>query len=268
MNSDHFKPFAVVTGGSNGIGYELAKQFIHNGYDVLIAAEDDAHLSEAGRTLSASCRGSQVETVKVDLATSEGREALQGAITRIGRPIDALCVNAGIGLGGPFLETDLDREMEMLNLNVVGAVHLTKLVVREMASRNHGGILFTSSIAGTMPTPFEAVYGATKAFLRSFGESLHNELKDTGIHVTVLMPGVTDTTFFHRAEMDDTKAGAGSKDDPAMVAKTGFDALMAGRDKVVAGLKNKVMVGMNAARSEQATAASHRKMVEPGSANS
>ena len=268
MNSDQAKPFAIVTGGSNGIGYELAKQFLQNGYDVLIAAEDDGHLAQAARSLAASDGGSQVETVKVDLATSEGREALYSAITRIGRPVDALCVNAGIGLGGAFLETDLDRELEMVNLNVVGAVHLIKLVLHDMAARNQGGILFTSSIAGTMPTPFEAVYGATKAFLRSFGESLHNELKDTGIHVTVLMPGVTDTNFFHRADMDDTKVGAGSKDDPAMVAKTGFDALMANKDKVVAGLKNKAMVGMNAVRSEQAAAESHRKMAEPGSAHS
>ena len=266
MNSDQAKPFAVVTGGSSGIGYELAKQFVQNGYDVLIAANDDGHLAQAARSLAASDGGSQVETVKVDLATSEGREALYSALTRIGRPVDALCVNAGIDLGGPFLETDLDREVEMMNLNVVGAVHLTKLVLRDMAARNQGGILFTSSIAGTMPTPFEAVYGATKAFLRSFGESLHNELKDTGIHVTVLMPGVTDTNFFHRADMDDTKVGVGSKDDPAMVAKTGFAAFMAGKDKVVAGLKNKAMVGMNAVRSEQATAESHRKMAEPGSA--
>ncbi len=266
MNPDQSKPLAVVTGGSNGIGYELAKQFVQNGYDVLIAAEDETHLAEAARTLAASDGRPKVETVSADLATAAGREAVQGAIRRLGRPVDALCVNAGIGLGGPFLETDLDREMEMLNLNVVGAVHLTKLVLRDMAARDSGGILFTSSIAGTTPTPFEAVYGATKAFLRSFGESLHSELKDTGIHVTVLMPGVTDTNFFHRAEMDDTKAGAGSKDDPAMVARTGFDALMAGRDKVVAGLKNKAMVGMNAIRSEQWTADSHRKLAEPGSA--
>ena len=268
MNANQSKPFAVVTGGSSGIGYALAKQFVQNGYDVLISAADDAHLAEAARTLPAADCGSQVETVKADLATFEGREALHSALIRTGRPVDALCINAGIGLGGPFVQTDLDREMEMMNLNVVGAVHLTKLVLRDMAARNQGGILFTSSIAGTMPTPFEAVYGATKAFLRSFGESLHNELKDTGIHVTVLMPGATDTNFFHRAEMDDTKVGAGSKDDPAMVAKTGFDAMRANRDKIVAGLKNKTMVNMNVARSEQATAESHRKMSELGSAHS
>ena len=267
MDIEHSRPFAVVTGGSNGIGLELARQFAQNGYDVMIAAKDGVHLAEAARTLSAAVRGARVETVSADLATAEGREALHGAVVRTGRGVDALCVNAGVGLGGPFLETDLGREVEMMNLNVVGAVHLTKLVLRDMVARDQGGLLFTSSIAGTMPTPFEAVYGATKAFLRSFGESLYNELKDTGVHVTVLMPGVTDTNFFHRAEMDDTKAGAGSKDDPAMVAKAGFNALMANRDKVVAGLKNKAMVGVNAVRSEQGAAESHRAMAEPGSAN-
>ncbi len=266
MSADQSRPLAVVTGGSNGIGYQLAKQFIQNGYDVLIAAANQVHLTEAAHTLAASDGTAKIETAAVDLASFEGRKALEGAIQRTGRPVDVLCVNAGIGLGGAFVETDLEREMEMINLNVTGAVHLTKLVLPDMVARNQGALLFTSSIAGTMPTPFEAVYGATKAFLRSFGESLHNELKDTNLHVTVLMPGVTDTNFFHRAEMDDTKVGAGSKDDPATVAKTAFDALMAGKDKVVAGLKNKAMVGINALRSEQATAESHRKLAEPGSA--
>ena len=155
----------------------------------------------------------------------------------------------------------------MIDLNCRGAVQLTKHVLRGMVARDSGRILFTSSIAATMPDPFEAVYGATKVFLRWFGETLHNELKDTGVHVTVLMPSVTDTNFFHRADMDDTKAGASdSKDDPATVAKAGFDALMASKDKVVPSLKNMVMAAVADALPDATAAQIHRGMSEPGSA--
>jgi short-subunit dehydrogenase len=265
MTDTTLKPFAVVTGGSNGIGYELAKTFISNGYDVLIAAETASHLGEAAQSLASA--GARVETHASDLSTEDGVESLYQAMQQLGRPVDALCVNAGFGLGGAFAETDLQRELKMIDLNCRGAVQLTKLVLKDMVARDSGKLLFTSSIAATMPDPFEAVYGSTKVFLRWFGEALRNELKDTGVGVTVLMPSVTDTHFFNRAEMLDTKAGASDKkDDPADVAKAAFDALMADKDKVLPLAKNKVMGAIADALPDTAAAAVHRGMSEPGSA--
>ena len=258
------RSFAVVTGGSNGIGLELARQFLGNGFDVLIAGEDDSHTEDVASTLRAE--DASVETWAGDLGRSDQVDALYAAIHASGRPVDALCVNAGFGLGGAFVDTDLARELQMIDVNIRGAVQLTKLVLKDMVAADAGRILFTSSIAATMPDPFEAVYGGTKVFLRWFGEALRNELKDTGIDVTVLMPGVTETNFFNRAEMMDTKAGQmESKDDPAVVAKAGFDALMAGRDKVLPTLKNKVMGAIADALPDTAAAQVHRGLSKPGS---
>lgn len=261
MTATTSRPLAVVTGGSNGIGFELARQFAENGHDLLIAGESEEHLRDAARALGAS--GAQVETYAGDLGQSASIEGLYSALG--GRPVDALCVNAGIGLGGPFAETDLATELQMIDLNIRGAVQLTKLVLKDMVARDAGKILFTSSIAATMPDPFEAVYGGTKVFLRWFGEALRNELKDTGITVTVLMPSMTETNFFHRADMDDTKAGQANKDDPAVVAKAGFDALMRGDDKVVPTLRNKIMGAIADALPDKVAARVHRGLSEPGS---
>ena len=263
--SEHQRSFAVVTGGSNGIGFELARQFLRNGFDVLIAAQDAAHLDEARGQLSAG--GGTVTCWAGDLGREDQVDALYAAIREAGRPVDALCVNAGFGLGGSFAETDLKRELSMIDVNVRGAVQLTKLVLKDMVARDAGRILFTSSIAATMPDPFEAVYGGTKVFLRWFGEALHEELKGTGVSVTVLMPSMTETNFFPRAEMMDTKAGTANKDDPAVVAKAGFDALMAGRDKVTPTLKNKIMGAVADLLPDAAAARVHRGLSEPGSAS-
>ncbi|WP_152048103.1 SDR family NAD(P)-dependent oxidoreductase [Aureimonas psammosilenae] len=266
MSNTTSRPLAVVTGGSNGIGFELAVQFVENGYDILIAAENAAHLEEAATRLRRN--GAEIAVHAGDLSTEQGVDGLYEAIRSGGRPVDALCVNAGVGLGGAFAETDLQKELKMIDLNVRGAVQLTKLVLKDMAARDAGKILLTSSIASTMPDPFEAVYGATKVFLRWFGEALHNELKDTGVSVTVLLPGVTETNFFNRAEMMDTKAGASnSKDDPAVVAKAAFEALEAGKDKITPTLKNKVMGVVADMLPDRAAAQIHRGMSEPGSAN-
>lgn len=256
------RPFAVVTGGSNGIGFELARQFVDNGYDVLIAAEDAAHLRDAQARLSAG--GATVETHASDLSTEPGVDSLYQSIGT--RAVDALCVNAGVGLGGPFAETDLQAELKMIDLNVRGAVQLTKLVLPGMVARHAGKILFTSSIASTQPGPFEAVYSSTKIFLRWFGYSLRNELKDTDIHVTVLMPSVTDTDFFERADMMDTRAGTmENKDDPAVVAKAGFNALMADKHKVVPTVKSKLMAAAGDIIPAPIAAQVHRVLSEPGS---
>ena len=262
MSSTDTRPFAVVTGGSNGIGFELARQFLENGHDVLIVAQDEAHLADAARRLSAI--GGRVETHAADLSREAEVDGLYRALA--GRQVEALCVNAGVGLGGPFVETDLQAELRMIDLNVRGAVQITKLVLKDMAARDRGKVLLTSSIASTMPDPFEAVYGATKVFLRWFGEALHNEMKDTNVSVTVLLPGVTDTDFFNRADMMDTKAGQTSqKDDPAVVAKAAFAALQAGTDKVTPTVKNKIMGVVADMLPDKLAAQVHRGISKPGS---
>jgi short-subunit dehydrogenase len=256
---------AVVTGASSGIGLELAKLFATNGYDLVIVAEDEGIESVADQLRSL---GPMVEPVQADLATQDGVEELWNRVQETGRPVDAIAINAGVGVGGPFTETDLDEEINLINLNVTGAVHLAKHVVQHMSERGEGKILFTSSIAADMPAPFEAVYGASKAFLLSFSEALRNELKDTNITVTALQPGPTDTNFFDRAGMQDTKVGADKKDDPADVARDGFEAMMAGKDKVVAGsFKNVVQSKMAHVTPDTMTAEMHRKLSEPGSAS-
>jgi short-subunit dehydrogenase len=255
---------AVVTGASSGIGYELAKVFGEDGFDLLIAAED-GELTQAQERLQEIAPS--VEAHRVDLATEAGVIELYRHIAATGRPVDCLALNAGIGAGGAFAtETDLADELKLVDLNVRSTVHLCKLVLLDMVERDEGRILFTSSVASTMPGAFQAVYNASKSFVQSFALAIRNELKDTGITITSLMPGPTDTEFFERAEMEDTKVGAGEKDDPAEVARQGFDALMAGKERVVGGsLKNKVQVAAGRVLPDSAKAEMHRKMAEPGS---
>jgi short-subunit dehydrogenase len=258
------RQLAVVTGASSGIGFELAKVFAAEGFDLIVAAEDE-ELAEASRELNQV--GRVVESVRVDLSRPEGVEGLYEKITADRRPIDALCLNAGIGAGGDFArETALAKELRLIDLNVRSTVHLCKLVLADMVRRDEGRILFTSSVASTMPGSYQAVYNASKSFVQSFAEGIRNELKDTGVTITVLMPGPTDTEFFERAEMEDTAVGSGPKDDPAEVARQGFDALMAGKEKVVGGsLKNKLQTAVAGVVPDSVKAEMHRKMAAPGS---
>lgn len=263
MNAISTRPLAVVTGASNGIGYELAKQFAEHGFDLIVTATGSS-IEKAAQTLEQL--GTNVETVEADLATYEGVETLYHQIRATGRPVEAIAINAGVGVGGQFTETDLKEELNLIELNVTSSVHLAKHVVKDMVARGSGKILFTSSIASLQPGPFEAVYAASKAFVRSFAEGIRNELKDTGVTVTALMPGPTDTNFFHQADMEDTKVGSNKKDDPAEVAKQGFDALMAGKDSVVAGsLQTKIQGNVSKVLPDTVNAEAHRKLTEPGS---
>lgn len=194
-------------------------------------------------------------------------EKLYAEIVAVGRNVDAVAINAGIGVGGDFRKTDLKTELQIVDLNCRSTVHLAKRVIPPTTQRKVGRILFTSSIAAMMPDPFEAVYGASKAFVYSFAQALRNELKDTGVSVTALMPGRTDTNFFHRADMDDTKAGASKKDDPADVTRQGYEALMAGKDHIVAGsFKTKAQAAAIGVMPDTVKAQVHRSMAEPGSA--
>jgi short-subunit dehydrogenase len=259
------RPFAVVTGASSGIGLELARQFVDHDFDVLICAEDTG-IHTAVAELAGS--GASVEPLQVDLTSYEGVETLYAAIVATGRPLDAIALNAGVGRGGAFLDTDLADELSMIDLNVASTVHLAKRVLPAMVARDQGRVLVTSSIASTMPGSFQSVYNATKSFLQSFTEALQNELKDSHVTLTSLMPGPTDTNFFLRAGMGDTRVGQGAKDDPAQVAKQGFKALMNGEDKLVAGsLRTKAQGLANKVLPDSLKAEAHRQMAEPGSAD-
>jgi short-subunit dehydrogenase len=260
------RQLAIVTGASSGIGYELAKQFAAHGYDLIAVAEDPG-IARAARDFEDL--GATARAVQVDLATYDGVEEVYREVNTLGLPVDAAAVNAGIGISGEFARgTDLAAELKLLALNVVSSVHLAKRLLPDMLRRGSGRLLFTSSIAGTMPGPYEATYAASKAFLYSFAEAVRYELRDTGVTVTALLPGPTDTHFFERAGLTDTRLGEVRKDDPAEVARDGFEALMAGKDHVVAGsLRNKVQVLAAKTMPPATTAAMHGRMSEPGSAH-
>jgi len=257
---DPAKPLALVTGASTGIGYELAKLCAQNGYDLLIAA-DQAKVHDAANDLEAL--GAVVEAVEADLATLEGVDKLYAQLN--GRPVAALLANAGHGLGHAFLDQDFAQVRHVIDTNITGTIYLIQKVGRDMRGRGEGRILITGSIAGFMPGTFQAVYNGTKAFIDSFSFALRNELKDSGVTVTCLMPGATETEFFERAGMEDTQIGQDKKDDPADVAKVGFDAMMRGDGDVVSGWKNKLTTVLASVTPAGMLAEQHRKMAEPGS---
>jgi uncharacterized protein len=253
---------AVVTGASTGIGLELARLCAQRGFDLIIAA-DEPLIENAARELSQA--GVKCTPVQCDLATAEGVEKLTGEIARSGRPVDALLANAGRGLGKGFLDQDLNDAMKVIHTNIDGTVRLIYNVAKGMRERGQGRVLITGSIAGLMPGTFQAVYNGSKAFLDSFSVALSNELKDTGVSVTCLMPGATETDFFERADMADTKVGSSDKMHASDVAKTGFDAMMNGELKVVAGFANKMRAAMSHVAPDSTLAEMHRGMAEPGS---
>ena len=254
-------PLAVVTGASSGIGYQLARQCAICGFDLLLAA--DRSLDQAVEKLSAL--GVSVDGVQADLATADGVEELCAAID--GRPVDALLANAGHGLGGGFLDQDFEDVRHVVDTNITGTILLVHKVAGAMRRRRRGRILITGSIAGYMPGTFQAVYNGTKAFIDSFSWALRNELKGTGVSVTCLMPGVTDTDFFERADLMDTRLGTDDrKMDPAEVARIGVKAMMQGEGDVIAGFRNKLKVAMASVIPAGVLAEQHRKLAEPGSA--
>jgi short-subunit dehydrogenase len=260
------RPLALVTGASSGIGLELARQFAQNGFDLVVNAED-AGLAPAAQELRAT--GATVTEVRSDLRTAEGVDTVWATVATAGRPLAAVALNAGVGQGGAFVNNAIDGEQEIIDVNITSTVRLAKLVLRDMVGRGEGRVLFTSSIASTMPGSFQAVYNASKSFVQSFAQALQEELKDTGVTITSLMPGPTETNFFHRAEMDDTKIGASSKDSAAEVAEQGFTALMKGEKKLVGGgMTTKAQAAAARILPDSAKAKLHRGMAAPGSAPS
>jgi uncharacterized protein len=256
------RPLAIVTGASTGIGFELAKCCAEDGLDLLIAA-DEPEIEDAARALRSA--GGNVDAVQADLATLQGVETLYQATG--GRPVSALLANAGRGLGHAFLDQDFDDVRHVIDTNVTGTVYLIQKVGRDMRARGEGRILITGSIAGFMPGTFQAVYNGTKAFLDSFAFALRAELKDSGVTVTCLMPGATETEFFERAEMLDTRVGAGKKQAADEVAKSGYSAMKRGEGDVVTGWQNKLRAAMAHVTPSGVLAEQHRRMAEPGGAN-
>jgi short-subunit dehydrogenase len=255
------RKLAVVTGASTGIGLELARLCAQNHFDLVIAA-DEPLIENAARELRQN--GVECTPVQADLSTIEGVNKLLAACQSAGRPVDVLMANAGIGLGRAFLDQDISQALKVVHTNIDGSIYLIHEVAVPMRERGEGRILITGSIAGLMPGTFQAVYNGTKAFLDSFSVALSNELKDTGVTVTCLMPGATETDFFERADMLDTKVGSDEKAHAADVAKTGFDAMMKGELKVVAGMGNKLRAAMSHVAPDAALAQMHRGMAEPG----
>jgi short-subunit dehydrogenase len=257
------KPLAVVTGASSGIGFELAKQFARHGYDLIINAEDEG-LGAAAEQLRTD--GIRVEPVQADLRSYEGVERLYAAINATARPVSAAALNAGVGQGGAFVDNDLADEIAIIDLNITSTVHLAKRLLRDMVARGEGRVLISSSIASTMPGSYQAVYNASKAFLQSFGIAVRDELRGTGVTITSLMPGPTDTGFFTRADLEDTRIGQAPKDAPAQVARMGFDALMKGEQRVVASsVTTKAVEAANKVLPDRIKAAAHGVMSKPGS---
>jgi short-subunit dehydrogenase len=257
--AENARPLAVVTGASTGIGLELGKLFAGDGFDLVLAA--DTSLADAQQACEAL--GARVEVLQTDLSTQDGVDALYALIGA--RPVDALAANAGHGLGQSFLDQDFDDILHVINTNITGTTRLLHLIGRSMRARGEGQILLTGSIAGLMPGAFAAVYNASKAYVDSFSFALRNELKDTGVSVTVLMPGPTETEFFHRAGLDDTAVGQARKMDAGKVAEIGYAAMKRGDGDVVAGLMNKLQAASAAIMPQTALAEMHRKQAEPGS---
>ena len=254
------RPLALVTGASTGIGYELAICCAKEGFDLLVVA-DQPKINEAAAQLRNY--GVDVEAVETDLATREGVDKFYQAVN--GRSVDALLANAGHGLGGAFLDQDFEDVRHVIDTNITGTIYLIQKVGRDMRAQGRGRILITGSVAGFTPGTYNAVYNGSKAFIDSFSFALRAELKDSGVTVTCLMPGATETEFFERAGMEDTKVGQSEKDDPADVAKVGFEAMMKGEGDVVSGFKNKVMTTVASVTPAGVLAEQHGKKAKPGS---
>ena len=254
--------FAIITGASTGIGFELAEIAAENGYDLLVVA-DEPLIDAAARDFQQ--HGVTVDSIEADLATLEGVDRLLDAAQ--GRRIDLLCANAGRGLGRDFLSQAVTDWRRVVDTNITGTVYLLQRVLQQLVAQGEGKVLITGSIAGFIPGSFQAVYNGTKAFIDSFADALRNELKDEkGITITTLMPGPTETEFFDRADMMDTKVGQQEKDDAGKVARDGWDALMKGEAHIVSGWKNKLQAAAAHVTPAAVMAEQHRHMAEPGTA--
>jgi short-subunit dehydrogenase len=255
--------FSLVTGASSGIGKELARVTAERGSDLLIVSDTD-EINGAARELARTDR--LVIPVQADLSTKQGIDALYAKAQEIGRPIDALFANAGRGLGQAFLDQNPAEVQRVIDTNVSGTVYLLHRFVNDMRRQGWGRVLITGSIAGMMPGTYQAVYNASKAFVNSFAYALRHELVDSGVTVTVLMPGPTESDFFESADIEDTKLGTGPKDDPAAVARVGYEAMLRGDGHEVSGFANKLQAAMTRVLNDDQLAKMHEGLARPGSA--
>jgi short-subunit dehydrogenase len=253
---------AVVTGASTGIGFELARVCAQEGFELIVVA-DEAAIETAAQSIRSASHVT-VTPVQADLSTEQGVEHVLAVIGD--RRVDALLANAGLGLGDAFLDQPWNGIRHVIDTNVTGTLYLIHRVGHAMRAQGSGRILITGSIAGFMPGTYQAVYNASKAFLDSFSFALRAELQESGVTVTCLMPGATETDFFERAGMEDTRIGESSKDDPAMVARTGFDAMMAGDGDVVTGWMNKLRAAIANVTPAAVLARMHASQARPHSA--
>lgn len=255
--------YALITGGSEGIGLELAKLFAQDGYNLILVARNSNDLEEVAKKLQHE-HGVSVHTIAKDLISHNAAFEVYDEVKASGIPIDVLVNNAGQGVYGEFIHNDIQKELDIIQLNIGAYVILTKCFLRDMAERNEGKILNVGSIAGEMPGPWQAVYHGTKAFVHSWSEGLRNELKDTNINLSILVPGATDTDFFSKADMEDSKIYEDANlSDPAKVARDGYEGLMKGEHKIVSGFKNKSMVGLSQVIPDPMVAENMRKQQEP-----
>jgi len=249
---------AVITGASTGIGKEIAKIAAGEGYDLIIVA-DEPQIDAAAGELNGF--GVDVQTVEADLSTFDGNDRLLAACG--GRPIDVLVANAGRGLGQGFLQQDPAEWRKVIDTNVTGTTYLLQKVLQQMVPRNEGNVLITGSIAGLIPGAWQAVYNGTKAYLDSLSYAIREEIKDTDVNVTVLMPGPTETEFFRRADMENTPVGESEKADAAKVAQDGWSAMTSRKPHVVSGFMNKVQATMSHITPDTLNAKMHTGMAKP-----
>ena len=256
------KNFTLITGATSGIGLELAKLFAKNKSNLILVARNEEQLTSTAETLK--LEGVDVVTISTDLFVSGNAQEVYQQVKSLSLQVDVLVNDAGQGVYGKFIENDRERELDIIQLNISSLITLTKLFAKEMVSRGSGKILNVASVAGKAPGPYQAVYHGTKAFVHSFSEGIRNELKDTGVSVTSLLPGPTDTDFFNKADMEKAKiVQEGELADPATVAKDGYEALLAGKDMVVSGFKNKVQVALGNITPDSVQAAQMEKIQQP-----
>lgn len=258
------KKYALVTGATSGIGLELAKLFAADGYNIVAVARSTEDLDRI-KIDFAQQYGVTVQPLSKDLFDPNAAIDIYQQVKDSGIQIEVLVNDAGQGVYGLFLESDIDRQLQIIQLNISSLTVLTYLFAKDMVQRGSGKILQLASIVSEVPAPYQAVYGGTKAYVLSFTEALISELKGTGVTLTALQPGATDTDFFNKAGAQDSKivADKSSLADPAKVAKDGYDALMRGDDKEVSGAKNKLQSAMSNVMPDTMLADNMKKQSEP-----
>ena len=259
----NIKNYALITGATSGIGFEIARYAAGDGYNLVLVARTADRLKEIAAELT-SIFGIQVHTITKDLFQPGAAKEVYDETTAAGLAVDVLINDAGQGEWGPFAHTDLDREIDIVHLNVIAVMSLTKYYLQDMTARGQGRILNLASSLAKTPTPLMAVYAATKAFVLSLSEALAEELKETGVTVTALLPYATDTDFFHKAKAEGTDMyKTGTFSDPVDVAKAGYDGMLEGSVTVVPGVINKLTAAMNVLSPDSLVAANLHKMMKP-----